>query len=782
MNFKGLIILVCSLLVVACSDSVEQLNEDYGPAQTRQRQLSVEQELAKQYREQVLPVLEKRCVVCHGCYDAPCQLKLSSPEGIDRGASKALVYDGARLRAADPTRLFIDAHTTEEWRNKGFSAVLNERDQTLLANLEGSIMYQLLLHKEQNPQPQGILPEQFNYSLSRQDQCPNLEELDDFKADNPLYGMPWGMPNLSNEEFKTLETWIGRGAPMSEPLPISKALQEQVAYWEKKLNGDSAKEQLIARYIYEHLFLGDLYFDVEPISPAQPPRFFEIVRSATPPGQPIEIIPTLRPYEDPKVQRVYYRLMLQVGTTLAKTNMPYLLDKKREKLWDDIFFQADFNVDKVPDYSDPNPFIVFQAIPVYARYQFLLEEAHFTISGFIKGPVCRGQIALNVINDKFWVFFTPPYTSKHAPVDEFLYQQAENLRLPAESSSETLSVSEWRAYSKASTRYIKAKSDYIDRFMTEYKMEGLSLNNIWSGNENAGLTVFRHFDSATVKQGLLGKQPKTAWVIDYPILERIHYLLVAGFDVYGNVGHQLTTRLYMDFLRIESEANFVSFLPNEDREPTLTSWYEGAVKELKTYLNDDNLMHARASSIEFTTEHHKAELLAMLKQHAYNTPELKAKQYQYAIPEQDLLLKRLTDMDNPVVQSLPEVSFIIIEDKKAGDRVYSLLRHNAHKNIASLLLESKNRLPKQDKSEIFSGFIGTYPGLIFKVDVLDKAEFVNMFVQATDAQKFQALITRFGVRRSNPDFWKVSDHLHQLYREHDPVQYGLLDYNRLVNK
>ena len=43
-------------------------------------------------------VLESRCVVCHGCYDAPCQLKLSAFEGIARGGSKEIVYDPARAR------------------------------------------------------------------------------------------------------------------------------------------------------------------------------------------------------------------------------------------------------------------------------------------------------------------------------------------------------------------------------------------------------------------------------------------------------------------------------------------------------------------------------------------------------------------------------------------------------------------------------------------------------------------------------------------------------------
>ena len=102
MTFKALIILLCSVLISACSDTEDQLNEDYGKDQARPRQLSIDDLLAQEYRDQVMPILEKRCVVCHGCYDAPCQLKLSSPEGIDRGASKDQVYNGQRLLGAKP--------------------------------------------------------------------------------------------------------------------------------------------------------------------------------------------------------------------------------------------------------------------------------------------------------------------------------------------------------------------------------------------------------------------------------------------------------------------------------------------------------------------------------------------------------------------------------------------------------------------------------------------------------------------------------------------------------
>ncbi len=30
------------------------------------------------FEQQIKPILERRCVVCHGRYDAPCQLKLSA--------------------------------------------------------------------------------------------------------------------------------------------------------------------------------------------------------------------------------------------------------------------------------------------------------------------------------------------------------------------------------------------------------------------------------------------------------------------------------------------------------------------------------------------------------------------------------------------------------------------------------------------------------------------------------------------------------------------------------
>ena len=101
------------------------------------------------FRSEVQPLLDRRCVVCHSCFNAACQLKLGSYEGIDRGGSKQRVYLSSRLKTQDPTRLFFDAHTTEAWRKKGFHSVTASATD---APFNDSIMLQLLDAKRQHPQ------------------------------------------------------------------------------------------------------------------------------------------------------------------------------------------------------------------------------------------------------------------------------------------------------------------------------------------------------------------------------------------------------------------------------------------------------------------------------------------------------------------------------------------------------------------------------------------------------------------------------------------------------
>src|SRR5690606_38975631 len=122
------------------------------------------------------------------------------------------------------------------------------------------------------------------------------------------------------------------------------------------------------------------------------------------------------------------------------------------------------------------------------------------------------------------------------------------------------------------------------------------------------LTIFRHFDSASVVEGLVGEKPKTAWVIDYALLERIHYLLVAGFDVYGNFGHQLITRMFMDFLRMEGESNFVALLPRDVRHKEMSSWYADQSPQFSDYLLRNVKPFDQPTQVQYQTTDYKSEL------------------------------------------------------------------------------------------------------------------------------------------------------------------------------
>ena len=419
------------LFVVGCGTyTTAKFEQLYGEPVPQERVVESVPADSPDYWTEVKPVIEQRCVVCHGCYDAPCQLKLGSIEGIERGASPTLVYDSTRLKMAQPTRLFEDAQTVSEWRELGFHSILNEYVDTPEANREASVMHRILTLKQEEPLPKKArLPKSFDLSLNRKQSCPKPETFDKYAKKTPLWGMPYALPGLDATRQTTLLQWLEQGAKYTARTPLEQPFIDEILTWETFLNGDSLKAQLAARYVYEHLFPANLYF---PQLDEQ--RFFKLVRSATPPGEPVERISTRRPYNHPGVDRVYYRIAEEYGTIVAKTHLPYALDEMRMERWVEWFVEADYAVTRLPSYDEgdaSNPFRTFDDMPVKSRYEFMLEEAQYTIMSFIKGPVCRGQTALSVINDRFWVFFVNPLNDKMETLEDFLAVNDEQLDLPA---------------------------------------------------------------------------------------------------------------------------------------------------------------------------------------------------------------------------------------------------------------------------------------------------------------------------------------------------------------
>ncbi|EID4419570.1 fatty acid cis/trans isomerase [Vibrio vulnificus] len=784
MKFRTFLILAVVTLFAGCA-TYAGLNYDqlFGEAEVRDRTEHIQSAQSAFFMHDVKPIIENRCVVCHACYDAPCQLKLSSVEGIDRGASKTLVYQGTRLTATAPTRLFEDAQTTQEWRDAGFHPVLNERAQTGVANIDAGLIARLLQQKERHPLPQQDQLEGFDFSIDREQTCPTIEEFDQYERTNPSWGMPFGMPNLSAKEHQTLMAWLENGAIMNDHIPLTREQAAEITRYEQMFNKSSRKNQLAARYIYEHLFLSHLYFsELE-----GEPRFFIMVRSTTPPGEPVQRIVTRRPYDDPGVERVYYRIIPEQGTIVDKTHMPFALNSQRMKDWKAWFIDADYVVEQLPSY-DPeiaaNPMSAFIDLPVKARFKFMLDNAQNTIMAYIKGPVCRGQLALNVINDRFWVFFLDPDKADIPEVNEFYRSQADNLKLPGELESNTLPVTNWVKYSTQQARYLEAKSEFINHWFKNGTH--LTTDIIWNGNgtnPNAALTVFRHFDSASVVQGLVGEKPKTAWVLDYALLERIHYLLVAGFDVYGNFGHQLITRMFMDFLRLEGESNFIALLPADMRHQEQSSWYQQQNRQLSDFLQRNVAPFSQPTSVVYKTDDPKSELFDILRRQV--SPILNAR---YEIVDtgmsvkNEALLKSLNLVKGENLLPIPQITMLMVKADSGKEQLYTLLHNNAHLNISSLFNEEKNRDPANDSLTIVRGVVGSYPAAFFSLNENQVAEFVQIITAMESEQDYVKLLDKFAIRRSSTNFWSFSDKVHTWYRNDQPIEFGLLDYNRFENR
>ena len=83
--FRRTVLISLAVFLAACSSSSDVAEDARVDVDWGDIALSTGPKIS--WADDVQPVLEKRCVVCHGCFDAPCQLKLTSYEGLVRGAN-----------------------------------------------------------------------------------------------------------------------------------------------------------------------------------------------------------------------------------------------------------------------------------------------------------------------------------------------------------------------------------------------------------------------------------------------------------------------------------------------------------------------------------------------------------------------------------------------------------------------------------------------------------------------------------------------------------------------
>jgi len=746
------------------------------------------------YSRDVKPIIEQKCIACHACNDAPCQLMLTSPDGLLRGASEKPVYDFTRLSEMAPTRLFTEAQIAAGWRRMGFFSVLNARGGSPDDNLEYSLLSQMIeLGRTHRLAPNAAVPEEIELGFRRKNACPAPGEFAEYARDKPLQGMPLAITGLTDGEYRTLRQWIREGAVIdAKPSAPGQAEQAQIRQWETFFNGSALRNRLVSRYLYEHLFAARLYF-----ADLDTGNFFELVRSGTPPGSPIRIIATLRPNDDPG-QVLYYRLRKLDSTVVHKTHMPYPLSAEKMARLEAQFLAPDWDVAELPDYSRKNainPFATFAAIPARARYQFMLDSSEFFVMNFIRGPVCAGQVATDVIDDHFFVVFQDPDADLSITDPAYLAEIQPHLVLVPEQEGLLKLAFDWDHRKHERNEYRRLRGQYY----RNRQPQGTSLQDLWDGdgvNNNAALTVFRNFDNAMVTKGFVGAVPKTLWVMDYPLLERSYYLLVVNFNVFGSLATQVETRFYFDLIRSGGEDNFLHFIPPQARTSMRNSWYLGSKAHnriRKTYevVNEDHPVQ-----IQYRTADPKAEFVSLVSARLKSLagpPDVlnrcaEPPCYQVdagpAERQVDASLQTLTSKPASLdgmrfIDFMSDVSFLRISTgDPVGDLAYTLVRNKSHTNVAFMFEEAKRRKHDRDTLTAYRGLIGSYPNFMFNVP-LDRIEaFADALHAVRTPGQFLELVHSYGLSRTHPDIWTNFQWFVDYMRRSNPIEAGVYDMNR----
>jgi hypothetical protein len=778
---KNIFLLLMAAFLFNCSTA----NHANLPREDRLPTSTVAQTLF--FTNEVQPLLNKRCVVCHTCNNAPCQLHLDAYDGIRRGATYTDL--GSSILYTDPTR-DKDAKTMAEWRKRNFFPVIPDPidPATLSSNLpprsdaESSLLYRFIELGHQKNRPGFDLKTIIEHREKTHSCAPNTAAFENFAQQYPYAGMPFGLPGLESNQMETIKQWIDEGAPVPNASQMDhlyeSSVPEQINAWETTFNATS-KARLMARYIYEHTFSAHIHIKGTPND-----EWYELVRSSSPAPNPIEEIVTARPYDNPGKRTVYYRFKRYSRTVARPAHIPWEIDEEKLNHYKKLFLETPWlktsdgstNAEKEsihdPGYLSTNPFKYFKQIPARIRYQFLLENSQVIANAMIRGPACSGRVATNAIRDHFWVFFLKPESDVTV-------------------INPDIGLAEWTPLSELDLKAFVEPSLKYTNAMNKIKPQGFGLSDLWNGelkDPNALLTIFRHGTNASVHRGLIGGRPPTLWVLNFSNFERIYYNLVADFEPWGSSAHKASTWNYMSRHRAEAEERFISFLPEKFRKATRYDWTQGLGSAMN--LTQSQLSKGIKTQVVLGDSNNPVDSLIaqMLKQ--YESKQLNfeqqlrnwlsAEDQKFVTPQKFSLsrmdewetafLRLLQKNDLAIVRYLPDVVYLRVED-----RVYTILNHRFYKFNNLLALEKLAYEPSKNKIYLMRGLVGDHPELFADLKEKQLQLFLHDLQKVSLFGEWLAFKNRYFVRRNDGKVWQMSDWFMDWQARHDPMDAGIHD-------
>jgi len=124
------------------------------------------------------------------------------------------------------------------------------------------------------------------------------------------------------------------------------------------------------------------------------------------------------------------------------------------------------------------------------------------------------------------------------------------------------------------------------------------------------------------------------------------------------------------------------------------------------------------------------------------------------------------------------VAYIRVKDYLGEDRFVSLVINRWHDNVNTMFGEDRRLDASKDTIDFVLGSIGSYPNFFLVVDTKDLPDFFDLLANFDGSELYLTMLDRFGVNRSDPEFWDTYDWFQKQLNEADPLQAGLYDLNR----
>jgi len=765
------------------------------------------------YTNKIRPIFEKRCITCHACYESPCQLKLTSYEGLTRGAIGVNPY-GSDYSGGEQIRLFKDGLSETDWRQKGFYSVVDQNSESSPEEkLDNSLLYKFVL---EGFKTHGLNDEFKTISRRKAKNCvASTADYNDLKPKTKIEtAMPFGMKSVTGEEFEELRTWIELGAPgpnksMKKWMHTAhdKITNAGIVKIETILNNPNLKYRWAAKYFYEHTYSAHFSFN------SKTREFFEILRSSTPFPKQIKEVVTKFPFDDPKI-KIYYRFNKIHSSIVHKNHIVFNLSDHKINRFVELFIKDNsWGEDlEAVNYVSANPFVNFKSIPPKIRYTWMIENAHYLIDAFSRGPVCKGAGATSLVRDYFHALFLSPDVDPTIQDPEFLKNNAKLLGLPELPEGKDINYFKYNDFTQ---EYLNKKNKLIE---ANLKNNIYSVNDIWIGSgksveddKNSFLTLFRHKEGVSVFQGKLGPGAKTAWVFDYPIFERLYYILVPSFNQFGTLNHRLRTRVYSEKLRIEAVSNFLKIFPQNIRQEVRHSIYDGVggfirrkfidgdlkiknkniskLAKLTSYQSNlikknDKLSATKIEQkVNIVTENvflllnsnYKRNLLTKFN-YKSNYVELNNEpNNQLSFVEQEL--SRISKNKGYQNQFFPEISYLYIRKNNVLNKIYTMTLNRAF-YYSNLSVLKKQRKADDDTLYIFKNMQTSRPRNFYIINEENIKEFVNDLLKVKGGIGYQRFARKYAISKSDNRFWEVFDNINLYFKKNDPLNYGVFDMSK----